>query len=63
MLATGKGGNHVLGSIDFRDATTGNLLNRITGLEADVWSVAFSPDGTLASGSTDGIIRLWNVYR
>ncbi len=61
MLAAGKGGGHVLGSIDFRDATTGRLLNRITGLEADVWSVAFSPDGTLASGSTDGIIRLWNV--
>ena len=60
-LAAGKGGDHVLGSIDFRDATTGKLLTRITGLEADVWSVAFSPDGTLASGSTDGVIRLWNV--
>ena len=60
-LAAGKGGGHVLGSIDFRDATTGKLLTRITGLEADVWSVAFSPDGTLASGSTDGIIRLWDA--
>ncbi len=61
MLAAGKGGDHVHGSIDFRDATTGKLLKRITGLEADVWSVAFSPDGTLASGSTDGIIRLWDA--
>ena len=61
LLAAGKGGDHVLGSIDFRDATTGKLLNRITGLKADVWSVSFSPDGTLASGSTDGIIRLWDA--
>ena len=61
LLAAGTGRDHVLASIDFRDATTGELLNRIAGLEADVWSVAFSPDGTLASGSTDGVIRLWNV--
>ncbi len=61
LLAAGKGGDHVRGSIDFRDATTGKLLKRITGLEADVKSVSFSPDGTLASGSTDGIIRLWDT--
>ena len=60
-LAAGKGGDHVHGSIDFRDTTTGKVLHSITELEADVWSVAFSPDGTLASGSTDGIIRLWNA--
>ena len=36
-------------------------MNRITGLDADVWSVAFSPDGTLASGSADGAIRLWDA--
>ena len=61
MLAAGRGGEHVHGCIDFRNANTGKLLNRITGLEADVWGVAFSPDGTLASGSTDGIIRLWDA--
>ncbi len=61
MLVAGCGGSEFHGCIHFRDATTGELLNEITGLEADVWSVAFSPDGTLASGSTDGVIRLWNV--
>ena len=61
MLAAGCGGREFPGCIDFRNATTGELLHRITGLEADVWSVAFSPDGTLASGSTDGIIRLWDT--
>ena len=61
MLATGKGSDSFPGgSIDFQDATTGELLNSID-LKADVWSVAFSPDGTLASGSTDGIIRLWDT--
>ena len=61
MLAAGRGGPDVHGCIDFRNATTGEVLNRITGLESDVWSVAFSPDGTLASGSADGVIRLWNA--
>ncbi|MBN2394416.1 MAG: hypothetical protein JXR84_27020 [Anaerolineae bacterium] len=38
------------------------LRNRLYGHESWVWSVAFSPDGqTLASGSNDNTIILWDV--
>ena len=41
---------------------TGIHLQTLTGDPAEVYSVAFSPDGqTLASGSDDRIIRLWDV--
>ncbi|MGF2036696.1 MAG: hypothetical protein RMZ43_015510 [Nostoc sp. CmiVER01] len=36
--------------------------NRLQGHDRDVWSVSFSPDGkTLASGSGDNTIKLWNL--
>ncbi|MEH2425326.1 MAG: hypothetical protein V7K48_31815 [Nostoc sp.] len=36
--------------------------NRLQGHDNDVWSVSFSPDGkTLASGSADATIKLWNL--
>jgi WD40 repeat protein len=39
-----------------------SLLRTLTGHERGVESVAFSPDGqTLASGSFDGTIKLWNL--
>jgi WD40 repeat protein len=38
------------------------LLHTFTGHLEEVWSVAFSPDGqTLASGSGDRTIKLWNL--
>ena len=42
---------------------TGQLLDRLTGHEGPIASLAFTPDGsTLASGSWDRTIRLWSVF-
>jgi WD40 repeat protein len=47
---------------NFRDVTTGQYLNTLKGHAQTVWSLAFTPDGkTLASGSDDDTIRLWDV--
>ncbi|MDJ0620558.1 MAG: AAA-like domain-containing protein, partial [Calothrix sp. MO_192.B10] len=40
----------------------GNLLQTLKGHSDFIWNIRFSPDGkTLASSSSDGTIRLWNV--
>ena len=44
------------------DAQTGEELDLLTGHTAPVRSVSFSPDGhTIASGSDDNTIRIWEV--
>lgn len=49
------------GSIQLWNVETGKLLRTFTG-HADVFSVSFSPDGqTIASGSYDGIVKLWDA--
>merc|ERR1712096_500527 len=36
-------------------------LQTLSGHSNMVWAVAYSPDGTLASASHDGTIRLWDA--
>ncbi len=47
---------------EIRTLTGHGVKQPITGTEGEVYSVAFSPDGTkLASGSSDYTIKLWDV--
>ncbi len=56
------------GSIDSFDihiwsVQTGQLLDRLSGHEGPVSSLAFSPDaGTLVSGSWDKTVRVWSIF-
>ena len=69
LLAFGSCGGHrfgdcVRGDITLWDVASGREVRTLTlkGHTSDVNSVAFSPDGKLlASVSSDGTIKLWNV--
>ncbi|KAL1997207.1 hypothetical protein VTN49DRAFT_7354 [Thermomyces lanuginosus] len=56
------------GSIDSFDihvwsVQTGQLLDRLSGHEAPVVSMAFAPDGShLVSGSWDKTVRVWSIF-
>ena len=45
------------------DVVTGQALNSQQAYRAALRALAFSPDGVLASGGTDQIVRLWQVER
>jgi WD40 repeat protein len=44
------------------DAATGKEIKSFEGHTEDVYDIAFSPDGTtMASGSFDGTVKIWNI--
>jgi WD40 repeat protein len=53
--AVGDGDTHVDQPLDIR------LVATLEGHARDVWSIAFSPEGRLASGSADSTVRLWDL--
>ena len=56
-------GSHDTDKIYIWSVQTGQLLDQLAGHEGPVSSLAFSIDGnTLASGSWDNTIRIWNIF-
>ena len=56
-------GGAVDGALVGWDVGSGELVQRLTGHEAEIVSVAMSPDGRLAltAGASDGTARLWDL--
>lgn len=55
-------GFSVKGSLRIWDAATGQLLQRLDGLDTPMWVVKWSPDGRwIATGGHEGSIQLWDT--
>ena len=51
-------------TIALHDIHTGELIRILTGHKEGIYGLAFSPDGTtLASGSGDGTVMIWDISR
>ncbi|HZO56618.1 MAG TPA: protein kinase, partial [Bryobacteraceae bacterium] len=49
-------------TVDLWDVATGQHITALTGHRQGTYGVSFSPDGKiLASGSSDGTVKLWNI--
>ena len=59
-LATGTEGG-LNGDVQLFDMKSGKIKATLKGHDGTVSSLAFSDNNTLASGSYDGTVRLWNV--
>ncbi len=49
------------GTVQLWEAATGRPVAVLRGHTSDVWGLAFLPGGGLASGSTDGTLRVWGL--